>query len=224
MMVSTSAEVSVSQTAETTTGGSDSLGKDEFLSLLLAQLKYQDPLSPMENSDFTAQMAQFSSLEQLFNVNDNLADLQQIGLSTNNTQALTLIGKVVEVAGNSIDVMDGSASDLSFSLAEEAESVSVYITNSSGEVVKTIEVGAASSGSNRIPLDASDLPDGTYTYVVDAVDDSGNEVEAQTYTSGLVDSVSMEEGVIYIHIGDTRVTMSEIIMVSLSDEQSAQTD
>lgn len=224
MMVSTAAEASGTQTTESTTSGSDSLGKDEFLSLLLAQLKYQDPLSPMENSDFTAQMAQFSSLEQLFNVNNNLEGLQQIGLSANNTQALTLIGKVVEVAGNSIEVADGSAQDISFSLAQDAEDVSVYITNSAGEVVKTIEVGAASSGSNRVSLDASDLPDGTYTYVVDAVDDGGNEVAAQTYISGTVDSISMEDGVIYIHIGDMRVTMNEITMVSLSDEQSAQTD
>lgn len=225
MMVTMPAEVSGPQTAaaaDTTGASSSSLGKDEFLSLLLAQLKYQDPLSPMENSDFTAQMAQFSSLEQLFSVNDNLAGLQQIGLSTSNTQALTLIGREVEVAGNVVNVTSGEAADMSFNLAQDAESVSIHIANASGEVVQTIEIGAASSGSNRTPLGAASLPDGVYTYTIDAVNGNGEEIEAETYMSGVVDSISMEGGVIYVNVGDTMVTMSEILRVSRTDEQSVQ--
>ncbi|GMT41670.1 MAG: basal-body rod modification protein FlgD [bacterium] len=209
--------------------GSNAMGKEEFLTLLLAQLKNQDPLSPMENTEFTAQMAQFSSLEQLFNVNDNLMDLRQINTSLNNTQALTLIGREVEVAGNSVRITDGVASSISFSLADDAANVSIRITNEAGEAVRTIEQGSAESGPHRIEWDglSSDggvLPDGVYSYAIDAVDASGGSINAQTYMTGVVDAISIEDGIIYVHIGDIRVTVSEITRVSQTDGQTTQTN
>ncbi len=75
----------------------NSLGKDDFMTLLVAQLQAQDPTNPMDAQDFSAQLAQFSTVEQMFNVNENLAALQQSQIALNNTSALTLIGKTNQV-------------------------------------------------------------------------------------------------------------------------------
>ena len=76
------------------------LGKDDFLHLLITQLQNQDPLNPTDHTEFTAQLAQFSSLEQLNNVNDNLEALQNYQASTNNSQAVSLLGKEITTNGN----------------------------------------------------------------------------------------------------------------------------
>ncbi len=197
-----------------------SLGKDDFLRLLIAQLKNQDPLSPMDNTEFTAQMAQFSSLEQLFSVNDNLVNLQALSASVANTQSLSLIGKEIKAVGDSVYVQDGKASVMSFGLDKPAVSVNIHITDAAGDVVRTIYKGAMSGGMQEVSWDGKSdgggtLTDGLYGYVIDAVDEAGKQVEADTYMSGLVEAVSMENGVTYVHIGDARVMISEIIEVRL---------
>ncbi|MFQ5432887.1 MAG: flagellar hook assembly protein FlgD [Nitrospinota bacterium] len=192
-----------------------SLGKDEFLSLLITQLKHQDPLSPMENTEFTAQMAQFSSLEQLFNVNDNLVNLQALSASVSNTQALSLIGKEVTAEGDSVYAQNGQASTMSFNLGEAATSVRIHVLDSSGEVVRTLYRGSLSEGRHEVQWDGMAdgggiVPDGLYSYVVDAVNSRGDQVDTDTYMRGIVEAVSMDNGITYVHIGDAKMMISEI--------------
>ena len=71
----------------------ESLGKDDFLNLLIKQMQYQDPLNPVENADFTAQLAQFTSLETLSNIDENIVDLGVLQSSINNITAVSFIGK-----------------------------------------------------------------------------------------------------------------------------------
>ena len=212
----------VGQQADSSTEAT--LAKDDFLSLLITQLKNQDPLSPMDNTEFTAQMAQFSSLEQLFNVNDNLLGLQALTASVSNTQALTLIGKEVVAEGDSVYMENGESSSISFNLAESATSVSIHITNSAGEVVRTINQGSMSEGQHEVTWDGTvggggTAPDGLYGYVVDAVDSNGNQVEADTYIRGVVDAISMDNGISYAHIGDVKIMISEISEVRQPPEE-----
>lgn len=86
--------------ASTSTSGSNKLGKDAFMNLLVTQLKHQDPLAPTENSEFIAQLAQFSSLEGIQELNDNLLGLavlqQSNALMSQLTQSSDLIGKTVK--------------------------------------------------------------------------------------------------------------------------------
>ena len=195
-----------------------SLGKDEFLRLLIAQLKNQDPLSPMENTEFTAQMAQFSSLEQLFNVNDNLEDLQTLSAAVANTQALALIGKEIRAEGDSVYVVGGKASGLVFNLGDQAVRVNIHITDVSGNIVRTVYRGAMSGGMQEVAWDGKSdvggaLTDGIYGYVVDAVNAAGEQIESDSYMSGIVEAVSMDNGITYVHIGDAKVMITEIIEV-----------
>src|SRR5512145_3299493 len=100
-------------TASSTTSTKNILGKDEFLKMLIAQLKHQDPLNPMDGTAFTAQLAQFSSLEQLQNINTQLTSFTKQQQSLGNTQAVNLIGREVLAKGNAIQA-EGKPVDLSY--------------------------------------------------------------------------------------------------------------
>jgi len=195
------------------------MGKDQFLTLLLAQLKNQDPLSPMDNTEFTAQMAQFSSLEQLFSVNDNLVGLQTLSSSLNNTQALNIIGKEIEANGNSIHVGSGIASDISYELPFEASAVTVSVLDKDGNVIRSLEQGHTRAGKQTIKWDAKDhkgnpVPAGIYAYSVNAVDGNGTSIDASTYTRGLVTGISMVNGITQLHVGGNRVMMGDVNQIT----------
>ncbi|MCH8158155.1 MAG: flagellar hook assembly protein FlgD, partial [Nitrospinae bacterium] len=101
----------------TTIPAQKSLGKDDFLRLLVAQLAAQDPLDPMSAQDFSAQLAQFSALEQLTNVNVNLEQIKEAETAANNVASINLIGKRIESPGNSFNHKAGFPEILSYSLA-----------------------------------------------------------------------------------------------------------
>jgi flagellar basal-body rod modification protein FlgD len=112
------------------------LGKEDFLQLLLAQLQNQDPLEPLKNEDFIAQLAQFSSLEQLFGINQNFSYLQTYAASLNNSQAVGFMGKEIKALGDSLYISaDGSNNDgkMYYKMADDAANVTIAIFNSEGE-------------------------------------------------------------------------------------------
>ena len=191
------------------------IGKDQFLQLLITQLKNQDPLSPMDNTEFTAQMATFSSLEQLFGINDNLKSLQSLQGAMNNTQAMTLIGKEVEAMGSSIQLSGGRASDMAFDLPAAASGLRVTIKNAEGAQVATIDRGVMKAGRHELPWNGTDnngstLVDGYYTYEVEAYDANGDPMQANTYARGIVNAVSMRNGITQLHVGGSRFSMNDI--------------
>jgi len=203
-----------------------SLGQGDFLKLLVAQLKNQDPMNPMDNTDFTAQMAQFSSLEQLMSVNDNLEILTTSANATNSAQAMSLIGKEVKAEGNSIHVKNGIASDISFELPDTAGKVVISVEDQNGNVVRTIEQSSMSAGPQQVAWDGKSqygapLPDGLYNYTVIAKDMEGNVMEVATFTRGIVDTISFENGIGYIHIGELKYMLSEVLEVK---EPETKTD
>lgn len=119
------------------TGGA-SLGKNDFLKLLVAQLEHQDPLSPQEGQEFAAQLAQFSSLEQLTNVNDNLKAGQAFDLAMSNSSMINLIGKTVDAPGNSFDLGKDESETLKFLLAQDSKDVTVNVYDSTGVNVASL--------------------------------------------------------------------------------------
>ncbi len=196
------------------------LSKDQFLKLLIEQLKHQDPLSPMQNTEFTSQMAQFSQLEQLYNVNTSLGTMAQASVSANNAQSLSLIGKEVKAAGNSIEVKNGAASDMAFNLPEAASDASVTVSDAKGNVVATIDAGAKASGDNTVAWDGRDaagqpVASGTYTFSVNAHNLAGNSITASTYMRGVVKSVSIQNGVSYLNLGNNiKIQLGDVMEVS----------
>ena len=199
------------------------LGKDDFLKLLVSQLQNQDPLNPMESTEFTAQLAQFSSLEQLTNMNKSLDYLLLYQTSMNNAQAVNFIGKTVKASGNSISVKDGTSNQVQFDLAGDTAEVNVFIYDSSDNLIKTINCGALSDGEQSIEWDGTNddgetVSDGTYTFEVSARDENGDTIEASTYMTVEVTGVTFKEGNAYLLAGDIEISMNDIIKVSESND------
>ena len=209
----------------TTTGGiaatgDSTLGKDDFLQILVAQLQAQDPLAPMEGQEFSSQLAQFSSLEQLTNVNGNLEASQAFDVAMSNNSAIALIGKNVDAPGDTIDLKAGEVESLSFSLDGDATDVSIDIFDSTGAKVSSIDLGAQSKGLREYVWSGTDssgalLPAGNYTFSITASDSVGNFVPTETFAAGLVTDVIFEDGQAYAIVNGQKLAVNEISKVSL---------
>ena len=188
-------EINHVSTGSTELAGSQApmMGKDDFLHLLVTQLQNQDPLNPTDHTEFTAQLAQFSSLEQLHNVNDNLTQLQNFQASTNNTQAVSMLGKEITAKGNYLQLTDGKASGCDFSLSRDAALVTVNIYDSTGRFVSAFENKNLPAGRHTLEWDGKDndnipVKDGHYTFAIQATDANDQKIRVETLFSGVVDT------------------------------------
>lgn len=207
-----SSVASVSSSSSVDLIQNNTLGKEEFFEMLIAQLKYQDPLNPMDGTDFTAQLAQFSSLEQLSNMNTSLETVAANQLVSNQVNAVTLIGKNVAAQGDVIET-DGTTASIVYSLEESISKGTVSIYNSDESLVKTIEVGSQQQGINTVSWDCSDVENGSYTFEIEAFNTAGDSVSVDKYVIGTVTGVTFQDGTSYIQIGDAEVPFENIVSV-----------
>jgi flagellar basal-body rod modification protein FlgD len=196
-----------------------SLGKDDFMTLLVAQLQAQDPTNPMDAQDFSAQLAQFSTVEQMFNVNDNLVALQESQIALNNTSVLNLIGKTVNSSGNGFSYAEGASVDLKYNIPSNAEKVTIDILNSSNQLVSSSDQLDVKAGDNLFTWSGLDsqgdeVPAGDYTFNVTAEDALGNKFSGETFSSGNVSQVIFEEGVSYAVVNGAKLPTTQITQVS----------
>jgi flagellar basal-body rod modification protein FlgD len=214
---------SVSQVYSQSTTATDStddtvLDKDDFLTLLVAQLQNQDPLNPSDSTEFTAQLAQFSSLEQLQNVNDTLANFEVYQSTLNNIEAADFIGSTITAAGDTLSVSEGIADGISVELGDASTSVYVQIYDSSGGFVTDIDAGSLAAGTHTIDWDGTDangstVRDGVYTFSVMAVDANGDSVSSTSYVSGKVTGIDYQSGETLLLVGDQEVAISSLVRV-----------
>lgn len=213
--------------------GNSRLGKDDFLNLLVTQLRYQNPLEPLKDSDFVAQLAQFSSLEQLESINSSLgysAELDYILSQTiANTMATTIIGKEVVAEGNAIYHSHDSNDDLHFKLDADAADIEINIYNDGGTLIRTIKLEDLEKGMNSYNWDGEDdsgtkVGGGEYTFSVSATDTAENVVGVQTRIVGIVESVRYENSQGYLVIGGQKISMSDIIQINLPGESGGDSD
>lgn len=208
-----------SNTSGVTSSKDSALGKDDFLNLLVAQLQNQDPLSPLDSTAFTSQLAEFSSLEQLANVNENLEYLQMYQSSINNAQAVSFIGKNIDALGSSTQLEDGETEEIHFELSQDSSSVFINIYDEAGSLVKYIENGPLGEGKQIVEWDGTDnggntLPEGIYEFEVMAVDANGDKVQTTTYISDKVTGVTFKNGVTYLLAGGMKIPIGDVIEVS----------
>jgi flagellar basal-body rod modification protein FlgD len=217
--MSVTAVENVSSSVNTTSSsGSNILGKDDFLNLLVTQLRHQDPLSPMESAEFTSQLAQFSSLEQMSNVNTNLEVLQLYQASINNSQAVGFIGKTIKALGNTIGVADSVADQIHFELDKDASDVIVQIYNSGNKLIKTIKPGGLNAGEQNVTWDGTDndnnkVPDGTYTFKVIATGTDQKPVSVKTIITALVSGVAFKDNITYLLAGNQEIPIGSVFEV-----------
>ncbi|MEO1267026.1 MAG: flagellar hook capping FlgD N-terminal domain-containing protein, partial [Myxococcota bacterium] len=162
---------SVTAAAGQTSGASDNseMGKDEFLQLLTTQLANQDPLDPMDNTQFASQLAEFSGLEQLINISQGLEQLAYAQAVSNGTDMIGFIGREVVFQGNSFSYDGEGGESLTIDLDGPASKVTVSVYNEDGTLVSTFEAGPMESGLGEVQWDGTDLngqpvPEGEYTF------------------------------------------------------------
>lgn len=204
-------------------GGDESLGRDAFLRLLVEQLKNQDPLQPKENSEFVAELAQFSSLEQTMGINDRLdmLSIQNQGLA--NTQVTAFVGKRAVVRGDVL-VRDssGQPTPFQFQLASAADTVNVSVVDSQGRTVRQLELGKSDYTTREVVWDGmSDegvaQPPGRYTFSVTARGPNNEVISYSPEASGVVESVSFNKGYPELSLeGGLAVPVSDLIRVEAS--------
>lgn len=190
------------------------LGKEAFFNLLVKQLQYQDPLNPMENTEFTGQLAQFTSLETLSRMDTNLQKFSDLQTSTNSIQAVSFIGKSVNAQGNVLNYTGGNA-NINFTLDAKAADVRVKIYTEDGSLVRTIDVQGVPKGDmqyvwNGQNDDGQAVNGGRYRYTVQALDYEGKQVGTTSYVMGEVTGVRYDKGTTYLIIGDKEVTISDV--------------
>ncbi|MFZ9521050.1 MAG: flagellar hook assembly protein FlgD [Silvanigrellaceae bacterium] len=172
------------------------LDKDDYLNLMVTQLKYQDPTKPMENHEMATQLAQFNTVEQLINVNKSLTDMANKSAQGNIDKLTPYLGKLVEVSGSKLKVgSDQKISQGSIELAAPSGSVSVLIKDSSGTVVRTLGLGEKDIGRHTIEWDGKTdggiaAKPGEYNFEVNASSIDGKEMKVKTSFVTKVDAIT----------------------------------
>lgn len=198
------------------------MGKEDFLKLLVTQLRYQDPMSPEDPKDFVAQLAQFSSLEQQLNANTNLVAVgkvvQHLADSLGMSRGVALLGKTVRGVGNALTISGGRGVSASYQLPRDARQVTVTIFDASGKTIRTLELGSQSAGLRQFTWDGKDaqgktVPDGSYSYQVRALDRQGVGLEVTNYFTGTVQEVYQDPGGVWVKVDGRPVLVDNIISV-----------
>jgi len=192
--------------------------QDDFLKLLIAQLQNQNPLQPMDNQEFAAQLATFNSLGQLIDINGKLGQLQSMQGLASQYNAASLIGKEIEVNGNVVNLAEGSSASLGYQLGANAARVGISIRNSAGGLVRQIDAGSQKAGEQTIQWDGRDsagnrAPSGSYNFEITAVDAGGKNIPTWGLIRGVVTGVSLGGNEPLLEIGALLVPMSSVIRV-----------
>ncbi len=190
-------------------GTGDKLGLDDFLTLLVAQLQNQDPLNPTDSTEFTAQLTQYSQLEQSINMNNNMEELLDIQRSSDRLSALSLIDKQVLVQGSSFELGEG-ATEIGYKVDGEVTDLAITIRDQGGRTVATLYPAELDPGNHFITWDGLDangdpLPPGTYEIAIDALGsgpDGASPVVPLVYTDVTGVDMSGSEALLLTRSGE----------------------
>ena len=197
----------------TTSGAKLAENFETFLTLLTEQMKNQDPLSPMDSTEFVSQLVEFSNVEQQINQNSNLETLIGLQLAASQTGAASYLGREVTLATPLSELADGEAR-WSYTLPRDAASAKLVIENTEGKVVRVVDA-QISAGSHDYVWDGKDnagaeLPDGVYRMSVAAVDAEDEEISATLENRGRVTSVDFSNGDPVLFIGKVGASMADV--------------
>ncbi len=194
---------------------SDQLGQEQFLELMIAQLKNQDPLKPMQNGEFLGQMAQFGTVSGIQDLQKSFDSFSSSLQSNQALMASSLVGRAVLVPGNSLPYT-GAPVTAAAELSQSAGDVRVSVLDGSGQVVRQFALGPQSAGTVKFSWDGlsnagAAVPAGNYQIKVDAVS-GGRNTALQTYVVARVDSVSLggQQGIILNLWDGTTTTLANV--------------
>jgi len=205
--------------------GSDELNKETFLTLLTTQMQNQDPLDPMANEEFVAQLAQFSSLEQQMLTNSMLESVYLGIASLNNASMASLIGTDVVAYGDGINYSGEGDVELHYDAATDAASMTLEIFDSEGNVIYSEELGAVEAGEGSVTWDGTDTdgqpaPEGEYIFKITGEDEDGESVEITEMIIGVVDEMDYSSGTPQPIVDGVTVELADIVRLTNAEDSS----
>ena len=190
---------SSSSSSSSTSGTSASDMQNTFLTLLVTQLKNQDPTNPADSSQMTSQLAEINTVTGIGQLNTSLSSLATQLSAGQQTQAALLIGSNVLAPGSSVSVSSGASSNFGVQLANDVSDLQIVVKNSSGQIVNTLDLGAQGAGVVPVtgwkPVDSkgNTLADGSYTITAQGTI-NGQQATATTLAASQVQSVVQMSG------------------------------
>lgn len=193
---------------------------NSFLVMFTTQLKYQDPTNPLESHELAAQLAQFTSVEKLTQINSRLQEQQEYLASINSAQMVGVLGKDVVGSDNTLQLKDGQVSKGSYQVDVPAE-VTVKIYDEGGNLIRTMAMGVREAGKHDVGWDGrSDAGEtmsaGFYHFDIEALDAEGNLINAAKSISGKASAFRMENGLPFLTLGSAtgiKLPISSVVEV-----------
>ncbi len=202
------------------------MGKDEFLKLLTFQLQNQDPMNPMEQDKFTGELAQFSQLEQLTNLNKKYDEANKTQQMQDKFYAAGFVGKKVVTTGSTISLKeDGDTGDVLFKLDGDSAKVMVRILDEKNQTMGEIWKEGMSGGAHSltwdgVALDGSPAVKGNYKVQVKAWDNAGQEVGTRTQATGIVQAVTFEDGEPMLTVDGQKVFLRDVSSFHIPENET----
>lgn len=196
----------------------------QFLELLTIQLQNQDPLSPMETTEFTNQLVAFTGVEQQINTNQKLDSLVSLQLGNSIGSAISYVGKDISYVSSEFNYDGVSSNKIKYSLNDQAVESTLRVLNEDGVVVYE-EKAATAVGQNEFIWDGTmkgggTAPPGTYNIQIDALDNNDEGVGSTVVVNGLVSGVESQGGQIFAIVGERAVSLGNILSVNIPNSST----
>jgi flagellar basal-body rod modification protein FlgD len=187
---------------------------DNFLKLLTTQLQKQDPLAPMDATNFTSQLVEFASVEQAIQTNTRLADLSKLIAANSTTSAMGMLGREVTADTDKVALAGEGDGLVRYRLAEPAAEVRVTVRDGQGRVVGTA-VGGTAAGENLVRWDGTNaagrrMPTGEYSVRVDASRADGSAVAVEQFVAGTVEGIEPRGGDLHLAVAGASVPIGAV--------------
>jgi flagellar basal-body rod modification protein FlgD len=198
--------------------GNQTLGKQDFLKLLVTQMKNQDPINPMDGTKFASQLAQFNSVEQLINVNSGIEQLaksqEMLNSGLSNTMAASLAGKKVRALSDKVGLQAGEDSEIQFKLNDIATEVEVEITDAAGNTLRTEKLGGLGKGNHSWTWDGESdagnkVPEGVYSVKINAKNEDSN-VKVLTFIEGTAEKVRYSGNGVELLVNGAYIPLADV--------------
>ncbi|MDX2192535.1 MAG: flagellar hook capping FlgD N-terminal domain-containing protein [Gemmatimonadales bacterium] len=190
--------------------------QDDFLKLFITQLKNQDPTNPLKPHELSAQLAQFSSVEQLGNLNENVkaqaAASQLANLTAQANLGASMLGREAIGEGDQVSTVRGEAGGVYAELPAGGGQATLRLLDPTGRPFLTRDLGRLEGGRQLVPLPA-DLPTGTWRYAIAVTNSQGTEAAARTFTSGIVDGLGFANGSLTLRVGGAALPIDRLVEV-----------
>ncbi len=199
------------------------MGEQQFLQLLVAQMRHQDPINPLDGADFAAQLAQFNSVEQLIGVNDGLSKLQEsqdmMSTGLTNSLAASLTGKNVKAISDVVHLPPAESTSVNFKLNNTASDVDIVIMNESGREIRRESLQNLAAGEHEWRWDGQNdsgnrVPEGSYHVAIEASNGDSN-VGALTYVEGMASKVRYTGEGVKLSVNGIEVPISDVEEVGI---------